>query len=181
MRVARTHALKEQALKEKIEAVLSRLVGLPLWQWAFAANMVMFDLGARIPKIDFMGREGHHGEYDLHLQCPWRITGPEGLIVGLHDIFFPEDWDSDWATFDREKEPCLCMGRLRELFDTHEENPLVVEAVEADRFGGFNLALSHGYALEAFPASSRRHWTNEHWRLLLPEDEHFVVTTCGIE
>lgn len=53
-------------------------------------------------------------------------------------------------------------------------NPLVVERVEGDEFGGFRLWLSGGHTLAVFPATS---FPREHWRYLKPgsKEDHFVV------
>jgi hypothetical protein len=59
---------------------------------------------------------------------------------------------------------------------------LVVEAVSADTYGGAELQLTGGYALQLFPAETGEFSHSEHWRLFRPgsDAEHFVVKTNGI-
>lgn len=172
-------------MKEQIEAALEPLIGLSLWTARRAADMEMFHFGARriVPGRDGEPREV--GEWALHLQCAWRLTGPEGIVVGSRDRFYAagvdpyaevesEDWDWDRPGANR------CDERIDAFFTAQSATPPVVEAVSADRLGGFCLQMSGGHALEVFPFDSLG---EEHWRLLPPsrEQDHFVVTGLGVE
>jgi hypothetical protein len=74
---------------KQIEAALSPLIGLPLWESHRAANLQMFDFGqARTRTIQLGPRKGTLAEvreYSLHIQCAWRARGPEGIVVGSND------------------------------------------------------------------------------------------------
>jgi len=130
------------------------------------------------------------GEFSLHLQCPWRITNTEGVVTGSGDWYAPEHAEDFEKLADESWDPghggSLQEAKLRSLLDnqrtdvkyvTNETKNLVVTGVRTDRIGGFELLLSTGYSLEAFPSSSR--W--EDWRLFRPssEEPHFVVE-CGV-
>ena len=51
-------------------------------------------------------KDGTIGEYALHVQCPWRIEGPQGIVTGRSDLWEPTeaDADFDWDSWDYEKD-----------------------------------------------------------------------------
>ena len=61
--------------------------------------------------------------------------------------------------------------------------PLKVTGVQADRVGGFELALEGEHLLQVSPADSLTDEYSEHWRLFRPSEEgpHFVVNGSGVE
>lgn len=131
---------------------------------------------------------GHRGkrrviaDYALHLQCPWRICGPAGIVVGSQDLFYPAgdpsveppdfDWDVPGST--RRDE------RMSEFLASRETAPLYVLAVSADEAGSISLDFVGGYSMDVFPVESLE---REYWRLFQPgkDGPHFVVTGRGIE
>ena len=178
----------------RIERELAVLVGLPLWGAARAADLLTLAFGAERHGVSKFGRrKGEprtYGEYALHVQCTWRIAGPDGIVTGRPDRFYPhsdllrerEDWkwwdDPDWDSlqlnanrWDERIEPWLAAG------------PYVVERVAADPLGGLSVALAGGFALDVFPDSSDDTEYSEYWRFFKPDDPrpHFVVLTGGID
>jgi hypothetical protein len=132
------------------------------------------------------------GEYALHIQCPWRLERePDAqIITGSGDLYEPYD-EADWKdeAFNWESGNNLqeqALSRLLQEYDAKTKqivnatDRLVVNAVEADAFGGFRLDLSGDYQLRVFPCTSRE----EAWRLFKPTadgeqptEAHFVVPT----
>lgn len=167
-------------MKQKIESALSVLIGLPLWGGHRAADLQVLKFGIRISTADRKGRPCEIGEYGLHLQCPWRISGPDGVVVGAMDLYHPPGEqpevppDFNWETGNRRDE------RLSAFFERTKDNPTQVLKASANDCGGFVLDLAGGFQLEVFPADSL---PDEYWRLLKPRDleSHFVVTGKGIE
>jgi hypothetical protein len=167
----------------RIEAALQPLAGLPLWRSTRAADMQCFHLGAEVTSISKFGpRKGQaftHGEYALHVQCGWRIVGPNGIVVGWSDLYLaagPDpyaksddwDWDPQGASRRDERVAAWLDGRVH-----------VVERVLADPLGGCVLLFAGGFSLEILPTSSH---DGEYWRLLgAAAMPHFVVTGAGIE
>jgi hypothetical protein len=125
------------------------------------------------------------GEYALHVQCPWRVSGTAGVLVGSSDIYVPADPELDDADFRWDKPgDALADERLDRWIAAYETNPLVIQAVAVDRCGGFVLHLPHDFAFEVFPeATSAPHDIREQWRLLRPGEDspHFVLLNQGIE
>jgi hypothetical protein len=168
-------------LQDRICEALSALVGLPLWGAARVLNMEMFHFGERSIRLNRKGVEKEVGEYALHIQCSWRIVGPDGIIVGSDDRKYPEDENADWEEFDSDG-PSRCEARMMAWLNEHTASPLEVQHVEAEHTGGFQLLLQHGFVLMAFPANSLRGEYSEHWRLFRPSEErHFVITGHGVD
>jgi hypothetical protein len=82
--------------RKRVIAALSQIVGLPLTAARRAADMRTFQFGTLRP-VD----GGSVGDFALHVQCPWRIEGPSGIITGRLDLWeqvednvpFDENWD----------------------------------------------------------------------------------------
>ncbi len=164
---------------DEIRAHLKPLVRLRLSEASRAADMRCFHFG-QLREAD--GR--YMGEYALHVQCPWRIEGPEGLITGRLDLWEPaaDSPDIDWGTWDFDEDENLQDKLIETLlrgYDVQtgsfvdETGWLVVEAVAGDAYGGATITLSGGFRLVIFPAGTR----GEDWRIFCPEtnEPHFVI------
>lgn len=92
------------------------------------------------------------GTFALHVQCPWRLEGPSGIVTGYSDLLQQND-----ATL--------------QLFEDLINDG--VETAITDAYGGAIIGLHGGYRLSIFPASAH----SEHWRLFQPATQqlHFVV------
>jgi hypothetical protein len=162
----------------EIRDALAPLHGMPLWRAGRAATMLWLSFGRRVHAPTLRHPERITGEYALHLQCPWRVSGPNGVVTGSADMFVPSDPDMPAWAFDAE-----CPGNaladfaLGRWIDCYVRQPLVVIGIDVDRCGGFCLALSEGFAFEAFPNSRADGAESEYWRLLKPAEEtrHFVM------
>lgn len=78
-------------MRDQMIRALSQLIGLPLWDATRTLNMGMFQLGAYRTRINLKGEQDTVGEYALHIQCPWRVIGPGGIVVGSEDRHYPAD------------------------------------------------------------------------------------------
>jgi hypothetical protein len=169
-----------------IQAALAPLCGLPVYNIGRAAGMLWVQFGTprRVPsRLDL---ERVLGEYALHLQCPWRVSGATGVLTGSSDLFVPADPMADEGMFRWDKPGDAVVDLLvRRWVSAHAAKPLVVERVSVDRCGGFALSLSQEFAIEVFPdASAEPHDVREQWRLFRTEgddERHFVWLNHGIE
>jgi hypothetical protein len=126
-----------------------------------------------------------YGEFALHLQCPWRIEGPEALVTGSSDVFTPSDprvssldpeWDYDTSGNLQDE---LVAKWLRTtpgkagFARSAVVPPLIVEAVSAEPFFGLKITISGGYLLSVFPDGT----AGENWRFFRPgmSEEHLVI------
>ena len=139
--------------------------------------MAMFDFGARRKVVDFRGSEKEVGEFALHVQCAWRITREDRVIIGSRDIHYPADHSEGQEIpdeFDWDRDPNRLDKLLHTLFEEGTKE-LKVERVEVGDAGRFLAVLSRDFSLEVFPDDSL---PLEHWRLFNPyaEQPHFVVT-----
>jgi hypothetical protein len=172
---------REKTLKQaRIALWLCPLVGLKLSIARRAGDLRNFQFGP-IRAID----RGTVGELALHIQCPWRIEGADGIVTGRSDLWEPIEVgdDFDWDTWDYETDGNLQDERIGALLGGHDaqtrsfinqtDDVLIVEDVQADFGGGAAITLSGGYKLVLFPAGSR----GEDWRIFRPgaDEEHFVI------
>lgn len=177
-----------QTTQERVRQELQKLVGLELAATARAAELRGFHFGKLRPY-----RDRTVGEFALHVQCAWRIEGPDGVLTGQADLWEPAlGFDSiDLESWDHERDGNLQDKRIAEWLGHHDpragscleaENGPVVLAARATPFGGAEIDLSGYCRLTLFPAGS----AGEDWRLFRPGDgdedaPHFVVAGGRIE
>jgi hypothetical protein len=177
----------------QILAYLKPLFGLKLAIARRAADMLIFQFGEiRIVEGDITkySKMGTVGEYALHIQCAWRIEGPDEIVTGQSDLWKPADADAkvDWDSWDYDKDANLQDARITALLGGEDpvtgspmnfSNQLVVESVDADDFGGATIQLSGGYRLVIFPAGTR----GEDWRIFRSKlgEPHFVISGGSIK
>lgn len=167
------------AIANTITEHLSPLVGLRLTIARRAADMRGFHFGP-VRRI----QRGTAGTYALHIQCPWRIEGPRGIITGRADLWKPavRTRNFDWDAWDYEKGLNLQdkrVGRFMGGYDpatrsyVNTADRLRVESVRGEECGGAVIGLSGGYRVVLFPAGGR----GEDWRLFdtRKRTPHFVV------
>jgi hypothetical protein len=161
--------------RQQVIAALSQIIGLPLTAAHRAADMRSLQFGnARL-----IG-DGTVGDFALHLQCPWRIEGPDGIITGRLDLWEPVDAGPgfDWDAWDSKKSPNLQDVEFDRWLARHGST-IVVSNVDADDYGGASITFSPGFVLRLFPAGTR----GEDWRLFRPKSgaPHFVVSGGKVE
>ncbi len=172
-------------IADEITAHLQPLIGLELSIARRAADMRGFHFG-RIRKVE----KGTAGDYALHIQCPWRLEGPQGIVTGRLDLWEPaeDSPDIDWETWDYAKNENLqdkLMGEFLKGYDPQTRSfvnatgQLVVETVTGDACGGATIVLSGGFRLVLFPAGTR----GEDWRIFQPGilGSHFVISGGKVE
>jgi hypothetical protein len=173
------------SLKEEIEKALNVLIHQPFWKARRAVNMAMFDFGERHSSTNHKGQPIEHGRYALHIQCGWRFTQLDQIVVGSDDMYYPPDGSFE---FPKGLEWDTAMGnlhdvRMKAFMAEHENNPLTVNSIEVRRAGFVSIFFTDEYTLDIFPAnsSSGYQYNVEHWRFLNGENSHFVFTGADIE
>ena len=158
--------------RQQVISALSQLVGLPLAVARRAADMRVFHFGA-MRAVE----RGSVGEFALHIHCPWRVEGPDGIVTGRSDLWEPAEESDPDRSWDYEKSPNLQDVRI-DAWLSGGASPVVV-AVDADDFGGAAILFDHGSMIRLFPAGTR----GEDWRLFAPgtDAEHFVLTGGKVE
>jgi hypothetical protein len=142
-------------VKDAIERALRPLLELPLWAVGRAGSLEWFQFGAPRTVPTFRGGSKEVGEYALHLDCPWRLVGPTGLVV---------------ATDQSEPELLAQVG----------SPPMVCATVSGSDDGGVRLQFAGGWLLVVDPGDPDH---LEYWRLFLPgtDEPHVVVGAAGVE
>ncbi len=184
-----------EGLGHQIVKAFGPVYGLKLSIARNAASMKNFQFGTITP--DPSGT-GTIGQYALHIQCPWRIVVSQCspwrlptrnlMVTGSDDWWEPAEVSDtfDWGDWNKNRStPSLQQKLLEELFQEYDSNTkswvnvseqLVVEQVEADDYGGFDIHLSGGYRLQVFPSGK----SGEHWRLFQPGDDSPHFSSCGM-
>lgn len=170
-----SHEPKHNSVRSHIITQLEKLVGLRLSAARRAANMRTLQFGD-LRTIE----DGSIGEFALHIQCPWRIEGPDGTVTGSEDLWEPIERgsDSDPDDWHYEQSPNLQDSQVGQLLRRHGDS-LVIRGVDADDFGGAAIHFQNDIVLRLFPAGTR----GEDWRLFRPKTDtpHFVIAEGAIE
>lgn len=69
------------------------LVHKPLWACGRVSGIAMFQFGRRLTLPGGRGGTREVGEYGLHVQCGWRITQENKVLVGSRDLYCPASFD----------------------------------------------------------------------------------------
>lgn len=164
-----------------IRDALAPLLGLPLWAAGRAATMLWLQFGARVSAPTKRDPTRITGEFALHLQCPWRISGRDGIVTGSGDMFVCADPNAPESSFDPGRPGnAVADMRLRDWIGSHANCPLVVVGIDIDRCGGLRLQLTELFSFEAFPCSiGLNEDASEHWRFLRPGDDSPHVVMRG--
>jgi hypothetical protein len=168
-----------------IASALEVLIGRPLSIAREAADMRVFHFGAIAPKTSGPGTVGSHA---LHIQCSWRIVGPNGAITGYSDRFDAVQEESEIDP-DHLGRGNLQRARLLELlgeFDAETNSAVdpagrhIVVAADIGICASLDIVFSNGNRLQVFPDSSGL----EDWRFFDCQDQnapHLVVLGGRIE
>src|SRR5258708_20485771 len=78
------------------------LVGREFWGWGRAADLASFQIGQKRKVTGHRGDSKTVGHSALHIQCPWRITRGERLVVASGDLYYQPDGSAPGPAFDWE-------------------------------------------------------------------------------
>ncbi len=121
--------------------------------------MQVLEFGEQKPGINRKGQESSWGDWSFHVNCLWRIEGPDGF--GLSDDHFG---------------PVRCDEHAMWFYPTLDDGP-VVESLSVLADGALRIRLSRGFSIAIDP----RPFDNDHleeWRFLPPKGDprgHLVL------
>lgn len=152
------------------------LIGHELVTSFLAADMRVFGFGK--PRAV---KRGVIADYSLHLQCPWRLDGPDGTLVTSRDLFVyagpdpePKGWDYEMGHSRQTTALEALLGPRIALGDGwFHHSGLHVASVEYSRStGDLTLGFDGGRALRVLPLANAA----EQWRLFTPsaDRDHLV-------
>jgi hypothetical protein len=159
-----------------INKELSCLIGQKLKDAGRAGDMLWLAFGNEIEVADYRGKQRFVNRYALHVQCPWRITDGQHIVVASGDFYIPGKGVTE-AEFDRLDDTFGCsrfdeaIGYLRTLLETDD---IAVIETFTDSYGGLQMLLSKRLKLEIFPHRSIK---KEFWRFFEhgSDKKHIVV------
>jgi len=158
-----------------ISNVLS--TGQPIWGWGRAADLISFQIGKERTVTDRHGLPKTVGEFALHIQCPWRVTQNEKLLVGSGDLHYGPD-GNPLLNFDSARMGSTrCDVLLDRLFQA--SGALRISTASMNGAGLLKLDLTGDICVEVFPETSADH---EHWRIFAPYTgrPHMIAKGVGI-
>ncbi|MDO3410140.1 tetratricopeptide repeat protein [Saccharibacillus sp. CPCC 101409] len=173
-RVLEAEAAAKNKRQPHIEQALNPLAGLPLHKVGRAAGMIWVIFGAA-------GEQAPRGEWALHIQCPWRWSAEDRILLGYGDLFEPSSARSEQdGPFDWDVRGANRFDERAVFFNEDRAGKIVCTSAQNDRLGGARLLFDDGSVLEIFPSDSLE---DEFWRIFRPGDpeSHTVVTGDGIE
>lgn len=139
-----------------------------------AAAMCWIGFGQDVLTLNRKG-ERLVAEYALHIQCSFRISHNNSILLTNLDMFEPNEKVIDLENFDWDIQGNntfdICSKALTELF---ENNQIVVKDVNVSKIGDLTITLSNNYVIEVFINAN---FDDEAWRFFLSgsDEEHFVI------
>ncbi|MCM3796474.1 hypothetical protein [Priestia megaterium] len=170
-------------MREAIRSQIGKLIGLNLRYAGRASNLFWLGFGEMI-SVTRRGKTEELAEYALNIQCSWRITKDNKILVGSRDFYSPRTgWNEENDDFDWDVQGNNRFDERIEFFIENAKEHVTVERVEPDEVGGLKIFLSQDYLLEVFPDTSEDDEYSEFWRFFNRRENspHFVVTGNGIE
>ena len=141
---------------------LNLLTNKRLSKLGHAANMLWISFGQDIMVTDYRGKQKCVGEYALHIQCPWRITRKQDVLLSSRDMISLLENDS--ANSFESKCAYLCSYL--------KENTELVESVHMNCFGDITIQCTN-IQIDSFVCTSG---VCESWRLIdFTSGTHYVM------
>lgn len=170
-------------MRASIRSQIGKLIGLNLRYAGRASNLFWLGFGEMI-SVTRRGKTEELAEYALDIQCSWRITKDNKILVGSRDFYSPRTGlDDENEYFEWDVQGNNRFDERIEFFVEGINEHTIVERVDSDEVGGLKIFLSQGYLVEGFPDTSEDDEYSEFWRLFNRKEDspHFVVTGKGIE
>lgn len=170
-------------MRDAIRSQIGKLIGLNLRYAGRASNLFWLGFGEMI-SVTRRGKTEELAEYAIDIQCSWRITKDNKILVGSRDFYSPRSgWNVENDDFDWDVQGNNRFDEQIESFIENAKEHVAVERIEPDEVGGLKIFLSQGYLLEVFPDTSEDDEYSEFWRFFNRRENspHFVVTGNGIE
>lgn len=166
---------------DNIQNILNQIIGLQLSGTSRAANMECLNFGDLIIKKKD-DKTCYIGEFSIHLQCSWRFTNDNIIIVGSSDLYVQADESAEYdVNFDWDVEGANF--RDVKLKDLISNNILIVHSTQIDKFGGLEINFNNNIKLSIFPDRTSKSYY-EYWRIIDFRNQyskHYISSTDGYE
>ena len=164
----------DETMKGQIEENLSVLIRQPLIDIGRASNLLWISFGDKVVTSNRNGNTILKGKYALNVQCAWRLTQNNRIIVASKDIYIPKsnliDDVFDWEEYGSNRFD----ERINEFKSMIPTTNIYVSKISVDDIGGFKIDFEFGIKLELFLDDSLE---DEYWRFIVNEEKskHFVI------
>lgn len=168
-------------MNKKIQKHLNVLIGKPLLNLGRASNLIWFNFGKWVIKKNRLGIEKKVGEFSLHVQCSWRLSNCNKIIVAYRDVYMPSSQCNEEDEFNWEIQGMNFFDEKAEEINNNLKSSLFVKQISADYLGGVRIKFENDYELELFPDESNG--DDEFWRFItnIHTSNHMVVSGNGVE
>jgi len=153
----------------EIKSYLNALVGLPISEMIRTGNMTWVTLGQSRNTNSKNGEVKAIGEFEWHIQCPWRMVNTTNVKCPLiefasADMFEPKNGVAATKEFDWKSKDSNLLDEKFFLWNKKNDKPQVTE-VKFNTLGDLRLYLSNNCILEVFSNNSAEGEYSECWRI----------------
>src|SRR6478735_8215289 len=118
-------------MKKRIKSELGILVGSKLSNIGRASNLFWLEFGEALSVIR-RGRTQELAEYVLHIQCSWRITKSNKILVASRDFYSPRTGlDGEDEHFEWDVQGNNRFDERTEYFIKSLKEPLTVKSIDS--------------------------------------------------
>ncbi len=158
------------------EYIQASLMGKRLRYIVRSCDLIDFGFGDTFIRKNRHGKNVEVAAFALHLQCPFRITRQDRILIGSDDLFFSSSSGDDNMDL-RMKDTCILDDKLKLLQDLFSKES--VTGVSMSPCGDIFLQLST-LNVSAFCTGSTG---NEMWRFFETgtDKPHIICTGLGFE
>jgi len=162
--------------------IYSDLIYLELTKTTRAADMECLKFGTHYVENE-KGVKSNVGEISLHIQCHWRLTNNNRIIVGSSDLYEPVD---ETVEYDENFNYSKINSNFRDIEFRKfiKETKPRVKTLNIDSYGGIEIYFENNIKLIAYSFSGSKNGDNEYWRIFDNRNEsrkHLISKSTGIE
>lgn len=158
------------------EYIQDSLMGKRLRYILRSCDLIDFGFGDTFIRKNRYGKNVEVAALSLHLQCPFRITRQDRILIGSDDLFFSSSSEDDNVDL-RMKDTCILDDKLKSLQGIFSKES--VTGVSVSPCGDIFIQLST-LNVSAFCTGST---ANEMWRFFETgtDKHHIICTGLGFE
>ena len=165
--------------KNEQDIILSRLLiltGQKLNQVSRAGTMINLGFGEFVKsKVAYKTEEGKYEtrevltpKYALHIDCSFRVTCGDKIMLSKYDIFQPSSehkYDADEENFEWDINGANRFDESAKIHFSESKLKFYVKKISINKFGDLKITLSNDFYIELFIDASEN---EECWRFFEP-------------
>ena len=158
---------------DKIVRFFENIIGERLQYICRTCDLLDIGFGDLVYKSNARGEEITVPTYALHVQCPFRITNANGIIIGSDDLFISLSEKKNDVDLSQKN---VCILDCRLACYEHLIKNEIVNKVEINKHGDLNIYLS-SCVISVFATSSTE---TESWRFFKTGKKGWHLVKNGI-